>query len=69
MTIVLFVNSMLAAVVFTSVIALLTRAIGRHDPPIDRPGPRGSGQAPTRLAAALVLKRSRPPAERALRWH
>jgi len=69
MTIVLFINGMLAAVVFTSVIALLARATGRDGPPIDGPDPHRSGQAPTRLATSLVVTRSRPPAERALRWH
>ena len=69
MTVVLFINGMLAAVVFASVIALLTRAIGRDGPPIDGPDPHRSGQAPTRLAAALVATRSRPPAERTWRWH
>jgi hypothetical protein len=66
MTVVLFVNSMLAAAVFACVIALLTRAIGRYGPPIDGPGPRGSGQAPTRLAASLLVRRSRPRAGRQL---
>jgi hypothetical protein len=53
MTIVLLVNGTLAAVVFSSVIALLARAIGRYGPPNDGPGPSAPGQAPVILAASL----------------
>jgi hypothetical protein len=54
MSIMLLVNGTLAAVVFSSVITLLARAIGRSGPPNDGPGPSAPGQAPVNLVASLT---------------
>lgn len=70
MTIMLVVNGTLAAVVFSAVIVLLTRAIGRYGAPGDGPGPGAPGQAPVRLIASRpVVMRSGRRAEPTLPSH
>lgn len=46
---IMLVSGALAAVVFSSIVALLARSIGRGGPPNEGPAPSGTGRARARV--------------------